>query len=672
MSPGAEEFALPCSWRWLAAAILLVCAFGHAQEIGSPVMTDDLREARLLGTPIRGANLISYKLCPGYGVDGHDLLCWTTTAESGGHFSALDLATDQLDTKPLNHLEAYPIVPASDGSIYVGVTTGQIMRYRADGSIWEPLAQVWSASGGLHHVRVLCEGADGWLYCGSCYGERARVRKETGEVQALPAIPEAGSWYVSSVVPLPDGRVAFGLGHVCRIYIYDPAEGRDVAQWAPPEWTNDGFAITMARGENVLYAFHFPSGRRGAFDIATGRFLGDLPWPSAVALPRWSVWGHSSGYGNSQDFYVVPGGDTIAACDGESVFIWNPQDGPRELPLDRWVAPPGLAEEMRYAVTSDLRVLDYDPLRLKVVNERRYAQPEVKRGLFGMGLGPDGCIYGGAYQSMDLFRYDPRQDELVNLGSHNPTWSGETYSFCLRGNELVSASYTNGAIVLYDPAKPWECTAAAQNNPRFAGCLGQLTYRPLSCVADSKGRVWGVGPAGWGTAGGGVSWLDPATGDQGTTQLGEAPWYVTEIKSGTLLVAGSVLRWWDADRNIEVAQVAWPHGGTADAVLIEVEGRKLLAIADSQGLHLAVLAEPGALTIERTYALPMGVTRLLWDGKMLIVGGDKGIAQLDLVSGQWTRFCSLAPGLRYAFVATDEAVYFTRGTDLYAVPRPGH
>ena len=173
-------------------------------------------EPRVLGLPITDANLISYRVCAGYGPGGHDLLCWVTTAESGAHFCALDLTTQQLDIKPLHHREGYPITPAADGAIYVGSTSGEIWCYRATGSSWKVLAQPWSTSATLdaHHIRVLAAGRDGWLYAGSCFGERARVNERTGEVQPLPALAEKGNWYVSAAVPLPDGRI--GLVYVDR------------------------------------------------------------------------------------------------------------------------------------------------------------------------------------------------------------------------------------------------------------------------------------------------------------------------------------------------------------------------------------------------------------------------------------------------------------------------
>ena len=87
-------------------------------------------------------------------------------------------------------------------------------------------------------------------------------------------------------------------------------------------------------------------------------------------------------------------------------------------------------------------------------------------------------------------------------------------------------------------------------------------------------------------------------------------------------------------------------------------------------MHLARLSSPGKLEIERSYARPIEITRLLWDGQRLIAGGS-GLAELDLESGQWTKVCDTGLGIQFAFVATADALYFTRGAQLLTVPRLG-
>ena len=624
----------------------------------------------VLGTPITDANVVSYQLCPGYGPDGHDLLTWTTTNESGGDFEVLDLTTNAITILPYNCLEAYPIVPASNGNIYVGTSDGSIWRYEPKTGGWSVLARPFTTDSNrpLHHVRCMCEGPGGWLYYGSCYGERGRVNICTGQVETLPAIPESGTWYCASCVALPDGRIAFGMGYVARIFIYDPVQGKDVAQWAPPSWQQDGFILTMEVAQNVLYANHFPSGLRGAFDITTGQYLGSAPWGPMAVEPQGSPWEHQG-----IDYFILPGTDTIATCDGQQVLEWNPITDPQgsAIPLASFSPTGLLAEEMEYAVTGDLKVIKYDATRQNVIQETEYAQPTADRELWGLGIGPDGCIYGGAYQSTELFRYNPTNGKLTDLGNQDPGWSGETYSFCTLGDDLVCASYINGAITMYDPSQPWQCNYLSQVNPHFVGCFGQNTYRPYACTVTSDGRIWGVGEAGWGTTGGGISWIDPATGQTGTTALADIPWMISEVSPSTLVMASAdQVYWWNEKTNSQLGSCAFPNGSTADSVLLQGGAVPEIAFCDSQGLHVATLPTPGALQVQRTYSCPIDCLKMLCEGDQILVGGSNGIAQLDLRTGKWTMLSSFGPSSRFAFVATADEVYFTQGSKLLEVLRP--
>jgi|GEM_PF-3424087 len=634
----------------------------------------ELPPARDLGVPITTANLISYRVAAGLGHDGGDLLCWVTTAESGGHFSAMDLGSGAVLSYPLDHLEGYPIVFGSDRRVYVGSTSGEVMRWDPRARDWGPLGRpLFAVPGrGVNHVRCLVEGRDGWLYAGSCTGERARIHLGTGETQRLPDPKEAGNWYVSSVAALPDGRIVFGFGHVARLLVYDPVSGQDTGQWLPDGWTADGFCLNLVMARSVLYATHFPSGRRAAFDAATGRFLARAPWPDAVSGQQWSRWIHSSGYGSGLDFYVVPGTDTIVNCDGEKVHPFDPTrpDLPPAIPAAQFVPPPGLALDLRWGVTTDCRAIEYDALRLRALRTLVPPQAKVARGLHGLGTGPDGKVYGGAFQSTLLFRHDPTSGTTTVLGDHHPGWSGETYSFAVRGRELICASYANGALVAYDPSKPWECVQNGMANPRFLGFLGQRVYRPVNtCVADD-GKVWSVGPAGWGSTGGGVAFVDPETGTTASTALPEAPHDAVPLAGNRLLVCSSgLLRWWDGTRNTEMAQASPPLPlVSATAIGAGPPGRVLFAAAGE--LVVGCADEVGKVQVLKRFPTPVPCARaLVWRGQA-VVGGSQGFAVVDLGSGAATPFCSTPLGQRWAFTLAADAVFFHNGPHLMSAGIP--
>ena len=628
--------------------------------------------AQDLGVPITSANLISYGLRRGFLPGGHDLLCWTTTAESGGYFTARDLISGATVSHPLNSLEAYPIVFGIDGSVYVGSTTGGVMRWHPKTNSWAGLGLplfTWPGAP-WNHVRVLVEGPGGWLYAGSCYGERARVHRETGEIQRLPQPSETGNWYVSSIAVLPNGRIAFGFGHKARLVVYDPVAEKDIGQWAPADWMEDGFFITMVMAKTVLYVTHFPSGRRAAFDSETGAFLGQIPWPDARSGHAWPVWQHSSGYGNMVDFYVLPGTDTCAACDGEMVYQYNPRQPDLDpvSPLDAFHPEGALALEMRYSVTTDCRVLEYDERRLSVFRGFAPPQPAVERGLFALGVGPDGRVYGGAYQSTQVFRHDPVTRETTVLGDHHPGWSGETYSFAVSEEDLILANYTNGAMVAYAPSKPWSCETGQMTNPRRLGFLGQRVYRPYSTCIATDGKIWSVGAAGWGSTGGGIAWMDKKSGETDSVTLPEAPVNVLALPDNRILSCSTAwLRWWDGASKQELAKCEPPVPlVSADRFSDGV----LALLASDAELLIASVDTPRSVQIKRRFASPIPCTRALaWKG-YAVVGGSEGFALVDTATGTSDLFCKTPLGSRWAFVIAAGRVYFHRETHLMSVALP--
>lgn len=642
--------------------------------IAAPVDGGDPPQAIDLGIPVTAQNRISYKTAHRFGPAKLDLLCWTTTAESGGYFCALNLGDGTVKVHPLNHLEAYPIVFGSDGRVYTGSTSGEVFS-------WDPLTDRWGPLGTplfkypgstVNHVRALCEGDKGWLYAGSCNGERARVNIQDGTVERLPGIAEEGNWYVSAVAKLPDGRIAFGCGYKARVFVYDPELGRDVAQVLPVGWMKDGFCFNLVVGKSVLYATHFPSGRRGAIDAATGRFIGEVPWPLDSTGHPWSKWVHSSGYGSAVDFYSVPGTDEIVSSDGRGIRRFDPGVTPFSTTIapSQFLPAPDLALALRYEVTTDCRVLEYDAVRLRVKKELRPLLPPVERTVFALGVGPDGEVYGGAYQSTLLFRHDPVTGRTQVLGDHHPGWSGETFSYAVRRGELICASYTNGAVVGYDPARPWDCEGGAMKNPRFLGFLGQQVYRPLSTCVTEDGRIWSVGPAGWGSVGGGIGVCNPEVNSMETTPLPDVPHTLLSLRAHRLLVCSdSLLRWWDTVTNTQVA-AATLHFDCVDACRSGVDSGSVLVLADRRTLLMVDTDSPGSYRIVKTVSLPFGCSRLLEACNWAILGGEKGLLAVDVVSGQIIHFCRTPIGSRWAFALEGPSVFFSNGAHLMKATLP--
>lgn len=635
---------------------------------------NEIAPATDLGVIIKSSNLISYKIVHCSKRDGRDLLCWTTTAESGGYFSAMDLTTGEVISHPLNHLEAYPIVVGSDGIVYVGSTSGEVMRWDPAADTWGPLGKPLFAILGrwVNHVRVMCEGAGDWLYAGSCTGERARIHMVTGEIETLPDTPEEGNWYVDSIVRLPDDRIAFGYGHTARIFVYDPERGKDVAQWMPRGWTEDGFCDHLIVGESVLYAMHFPSGRRAAFNAFTGKFLGEVPWPRKQLTDMWSVWSHSAGHGGVYDFYLMPGTDTMFACDGKHVHTYNAlqPELAETIPVDEFTPPPELDLEMRYGMTTDCHILEYDNLRLNIVNTIKPPQPDSERVLYGVGVGPEGKVNGGAYQNTLLYCCDSETGNTQVLGDHHPGWAGQTYSFAIMGDELLCASYIQGAVVAYDPTKPWDSEPGRMVNPRRIGFFGQQVYRPFGLIVAEDGRIWSVGPAGWGSTGGGIAHMDPTTGKTESVALPEWPWDVIEIPNGRLLICGEEhLRWWDCRGNRQIGEIQ-PPVAVVTSALVELGPPAKILMASEREIMLVSVGEPGELDVLWKIDSPIQIARILVHEGRAVVAGPDGLAMLNMATKKVTVFCDTPLSNRFGIAVTAGKVFFHNEAHLMAASLP--
>jgi hypothetical protein len=626
---------------------------------------------RCHGVPIQSPNRISYKTAKAFGKNKDDLICWTTTAESGGHFVALNLRTKKYYVYPLNHLEAYPIVYGSNGKVYIGSTSGYVM-------VWNPIDDSWKEAGSrifnvpnnyLNHVRVLCEGKDGWLYAGSCLGERARLNMQNGIVEYLPKISEKGNWYVSTATALPDGKIAFGLGYKARILIYDPSRKTDVAQWMPEEFKNNGFCFNIIAGKKIVYATHFPSGHRLCFDAATGKYINNIPWPEHHMDSLWSKWNHSSGYGSAIDFYINTENDAVITFDGKKIYQYHPKIESLTVHIDPKLLriPSDLELALQYEVSNDGQVVQYD-FRNQIKKEILTPQlPSVERNIFSITTGPDKQVYGGAYQSTLLFRYDIKDATVSVLGDHHPGWSGETYSYTNRGDEVICASYTNGAVVAYSPYRSWDCTQDKMNNPHLIGFFGQNVYRPTDICLDNKGDIWAVGPSGWGTAGGGVAKITYSSGNVQSHNFIDVPHSILPISRSMLILASdSLIRWWDVQGDSLIAQSPIPFHSTSLCMILSKEDT-VIFLSTIDSIRKVDLQIPGKVNVIVGVKSPIAISRLITDHRNIYFGGNQGIGMVN-PQNLATEVLTRQPiSNRYAFTIVDSTLFFSNKGHLLSI-----
>ena len=130
--------------------------------------------------------------------------------------------------------------------------------------------------------------------------------------------------------------------------------------------------------------------------------------------------------------------------------------------------------------------------------------------IFYVHAGPDGCIYGSSYLPLHLFRYNPKNGELIDLGKCS-TATGEAYSMANFEGKIYISAYPGATISVYDPAERYQFGKQPDDNPRDLGRIDDISYRPRSTLAGPLGRVWLASLPDYGRWGGPLSYYDPQT-----------------------------------------------------------------------------------------------------------------------------------------------------------------
>jgi hypothetical protein len=133
--------------------------------------------------------------------------------------------------------------------------------------------------------------------------------------------------------------------------------------------------------------------------------------------------------------------------------------------------------------------------------------------IFCVHAGPDGCVYGSSILPLHLFRYNPNDGELIDLGRCSEA-AGEAYSMANLNGRLYISSYPGARISEYDPSQGYHFGDRTGDNPRDLGRIDDLSYRPRTTLTGPLGRVWTASMPDYGTWGGPLSWYDPRTGEK--------------------------------------------------------------------------------------------------------------------------------------------------------------
>jgi len=131
--------------------------------------------------------------------------------------------------------------------------------------------------------------------------------------------------------------------------------------------------------------------------------------------------------------------------------------------------------------------------------------------LFYIHLGLDECVYGSSILPLHLFRYNPKDEELIDLGKCSAA-GGEAYSMANLDGRIYISSYPQAILSVYDPSQGYRFGEDPGANPRDLGRIDDLSYRPRTTLAGPLGRIWTASLPDYGRWGGPLSCYDPQSG----------------------------------------------------------------------------------------------------------------------------------------------------------------
>ena len=398
-----------------------------------------------------------------------------------------------------------------------------------------------------------------------------RIDPETGAFQQFTAaVPESN--YTTAVFMSPrSGRLYIGAAHSGQLYCFDP----QTADLVDLGTINEGAAIFPCRidedSEGRIWIGSYGSADLTCYDPATGAFtrcgrMDDedmycYPLVNAddtVAClitqtrPHVVVWDPSTRTRTVVGPVTTKGEDTLNLHRGDDGRLYIESsaghfriEGTEAIPVDA-VAPPAPPEttlpdgssfcfaDAAEHVNRTLEIRRPDG----AVHTFELDYEASGTDIFSLHAGPDECLYGSSVLPEHLFRHNPNDGELIDLGVCSVS-AGEAYSMANLDGKMYISSYPAARLSVYDPSQGYRFGEESGANPQDLGPMDDLSYRPRSTLAGPLGRVWTASLPDYGRWGGPLSWYDPQTGEKKAYYqiAGDASCYVLAHLPGEDLIA---------------------------------------------------------------------------------------------------------------------------------------
>lgn len=402
-----------------------------------------------------------------------------------------------------------------------------------------------------------------------------QIDPQTGRLrQFWPDVPDSN--YTTAVYQARNGRLYIGAAHSGQLYCFDP-EQDDLVNFGTINGTAAIFPCSIDEdSQGVIWISSYGTADLTSFDPETGEFtrygrLDDVDMyaychvntdDTVASLimqtqPHVVVLDPKTGEKRTVGPVVTRGEGTLnlhRGADG-NLYIESSEgnfrlEGMNAVPVEETVAakaaaptlPDGSTFRFVDAVEQTCRILEVtgpDGAAKTFDIEFEAAGTDI----FCLHGGPDGCVYGSSVLPERLFRYDPGNDDLADLGICS-TATGEAYSMANLDGKVYISSYPGARISIYDPSQPYNFGESRGSNPWDIGRVDDISYRPRSTLAGPGGKVWLASIPDYGMWGGPLSYYDPRTEEKKAFYriVGDGSCYtLAHLEAESLIAVGTTI-----------------------------------------------------------------------------------------------------------------------------------
>ena len=397
-----------------------------------------------------------------------------------------------------------------------------------------------------------------------------QIDPKTGATRQFSVdVPESN--YTTAVYMGRDGRLYIGAAHSGHLFCFDPAADGllDLGQ------INGDAAIFPCRidedGKGRLWIGSYGTADLSSYDLRTGEFVrygrmdetdmynyplvnadGTVACFIAQTLLHVVVFDPQTERRQTVGPVVAKGEGTLEMWRGEdrSIYIESSEGDFRIEGMEAVAVEDLPAPAVEVARLPDGRCFRFADAAEDIHRVLEIAHPNGTvetfdlayeasgTNIFYLHAGPEGCLYGSSVLPEHLFRYDPADGEMCDLGVCSVS-RGEAYSMANLDGRIYISSYPAARISVYDPEQPYRFGEDAAANPRDVGRMDELSYRPRATIAGPLGRIWTASLPDYGRWGGPLACYDPCTEERKAYYgiAGEASCYVLAQLSGQDVIA---------------------------------------------------------------------------------------------------------------------------------------